>query len=430
MVERGAALYLPMVAAVIGYAVSRGRPARTSPRTFAACLLSVVWCVPALLLLQRANLAANWWSFPGPDGLRMLGMPLELWCGWAVLWSVTSVFVLGRHNVFASVMFLTAFDLTVMPLCPATLHLHRYWIAGEGVAVLLVLLPSLCLQRWTLRGTHLQGRAALQVMTAALVFLYLPAEVVFQTVDHGCGWQSWMLWPPAMRDVLLTLGLLLALAGVAAVMDFAQRGEGTPIPYDPPRRLVMSGVYRYVANPMQASCTLVLLLWALALRSPWLLTGPVLCGVYCAGIARWDESADLRERFGEPWVNYRREVRAWWPRLSPYLEGEATLYIARGCAPCSAVRRWVEKRSPADLRMVDAELLPAGSIRRMRYVSADERETVDGVRAMGRALEHLHLGWAIAGAALRLPLVWQVTQALMDVCGFGPRVLVCDVERA
>jgi hypothetical protein len=41
---------------------------------------------------------------------------------------------------------------------------------------------------------------------------------------------------------------------------------------------------------------------------------------------------------------------------------------------------------------------------------------------MARALEHLNLGWAIAGIALRLPLVWQFVQMLMDASGFGPRI--------
>jgi hypothetical protein len=75
------------------------------------------------------------------------------------------------------------------------------------------------------------------------------------------------------------------------------------------------------------------------------------------------------------------------------------------------------------LQILDAEVLPSGSIRRMRYDPADGCCPVDGVRAMGRVLEHLNLGWAIAGAALRLPGIWQVVQLLMDATGLGPRSL-------
>jgi hypothetical protein len=74
--------------------------------------------------------------------------------------------------------------------------------------------------------------------------------------------------------------------------------------------------------------------------------------------------------------------------------------------------------------VIDAEELPSGSIRRMRYDPTDGSPAVDGVRAMGRALEHLNFGWAMAGAALRLPGVWQGVQLLMDASGLGPRTLV------
>lgn len=57
----------------------------------------------------------------------------------------------------------------------------------------------------------------------------------------------------------------------------------------------------------------------------------------------------------------------------------------------------------------------------MRYDPQDASDTTDGVRAMGRALEHLNLGWAICGTALRLPGVWQLVQLLMDASGLGPR---------
>jgi hypothetical protein len=74
--------------------------------------------------------------------------------------------------------------------------------------------------------------------------------------------------------------------------------------------------------------------------------------------------------------------------------------------------------------IVAAETLPAGSIRRMRYEPDDESATVDGVRAFARALEHLYFGWALAGALLRFPGIWQFVQVVMDASGFGARTIV------
>jgi hypothetical protein len=100
------------------------------------------------------------------------------------------------------------------------------------------------------------------------------------------------------------------------------------------------------------------------------------------------------------------------------------VYIARDCGTCSDVRRFLELRRPTALQFVDAETLPAGSITRMRYTCSDE--TVEGVRAFARALEHLHLGWAFAGALLRLPILASLVQLLLDVSGYGP--MECTVE--
>ena len=82
------------------------------------------------------------------------------------------------------------------------------------------------------------------------------------------------------------------------------------------------------------------------------------------------------------------------------------------------------------LQIVDAETLPAKSIRRMRYDPGDGSETVEGLRAMGRAMEHLHLGWAVCGAALRLPVGWRLLQLFLDASGLGPREIAVESTSA
>lgn len=414
--ETALAFFVPATLAVVG-----GVLLRQPKRVFAAMLLSVLWCVPALLLLQRVNLAMQWWGFPVHDGMRVLAMPLELWLGWAVLWSAVPVLCLSGLPLWVAVALLALCDVLLMPGM-TTVSLHSNWLVGEVVAVLLVLLPSLFLQRWTVQSRYVGARAAFQVLAAAGVFLYLPAELVFH-VYPAPGWSEYLTWSPAVRALLLQCGVVFALPGLAAVQEFAVRGNGTPIPYDPPSRLVTTGMYRYVANPMQLSCLLTIVLWALLLRSAWLLCGPVLCLVYCVGIARWDEEEDLQRRFDVEWEDYREEVHDWLPRWKPHVPMAGTLYIARGCQVCRGVRVFLEHRNPVGLEIEDAETLALGSITRMRYVC--DGETVEGVRAMGRALEHLNLGWAVLGAALRLPGVWWLVQMVMDVSGMGPREYAC-----
>ena len=388
---------------------------------FAACLLSVLWAAPSLLLVQKLNAIFGWWRFAeGAAGFS--GMPLELYLGWTVAWGVVPQIALRRIPLWLAAVGMGLLDLAVMPLCAPVVQLGPEWLAGEAVCILVVLVPALAIARFTLENTHLRLRAWMQIATSAGVFLFLLPEIVF-AARLGRGWLPLIEMPSWERQIALQLIALVAVPGVGAVLEFAERGGGTPIPFDPPVRLVTSGIYRYCANPMQVCCTLVLLAWAALLRNGWLLATPVVSLVYSAGIAEWDEREDMERRFGDAWLRYRAGVRNWLPRWRPYHAGEpALLYLSAGCGPCSEVWRWIESRRPVGMEIVAAESLPYGSIQRMRYVPEDGSSSVDGVRAMGRALEHVNLGWAVAGIALQLPGVWQFAQLMMDVSGLGPRV--------
>jgi protein-S-isoprenylcysteine O-methyltransferase Ste14 len=409
------ALYLPVMAALLLGLLSRRRQ-----RQLPACLLSLLWAMTSLLVVQCANQAAGWWSFPD-EGVALCHMPLELYLGWVVLWGAVPQLAFPRLSIWLGAVVMVVADLVLMPMCGAVVVLGPRWLAGEAVAVAVMLVPALCLARWTFEDKHLRMRAALQVVIAGLLFLFLVPQVVF-TLRPGAGWRPLAQLSSWLRQLSVQAMLLLAVPGVAAVMEFAQRGGGTPIPYDAPKRLVTSGVYRYVANPMQLSCGVVMLAWAALLQNGWLTLAAMMSVIYSAGVAEWDEGEDLLRRFGSQWNVYRVEVRNWRPRWRPYCAGPtARLYIAESCGPCSELRRWLEERRPLGLEVIDAETLPQGSIRRMRYDPGDGDDAVDGVRAMGRALEHLHLGWALAGAMLRMPGVWHFAQCLMDASGLGPR---------
>jgi protein-S-isoprenylcysteine O-methyltransferase Ste14 len=412
---RAGALYLPML-----LALAAGRLRRQPPRQFAACLLSLLWTLPALLVLQRLNQLAHWWTYPS-DGPQLREMPVELYLGWAILWGVLPQLALPRTRLWVCALVLIGFDLIAMRLCAPVVVLGPQWLLGEAVAMLLVLAPALSIARWTLNNTHLPLRALAQAATSAAIFLYFVPELVF-ALRPGAGWQPLLQLPSWERQIWLQMVGILAIPGVSAVMEFAQRGRGTPIPYDPPRRLVTSGIYRYCANPMQLSCAAVMLVWAAMLRNPWLLLPAGFAIAYSAGIAEWDESEDLARRFGQEWLFYRMWVRNWRLRWRPHHVGpRATLYIASTCGPCSEVRGWFEARKLVGLVLVDAETLDEGSIQRVRYDPGDGTGAVEGVGGVARGLEHLNLGWALVGAAMRLPVVWQFIQLTMDAAGFGPR---------
>ena len=120
-------------------------------------------------------------------------------------------------------------------------------------------------------------------------------------------------------DPIDIFGVLIAALGVtflaACIFEFARSGRGTLSPIDPPRRLVVRGLYRYVRNPMYVSVTTIVLGEALLARSQalaiyWL--GWFVCvNIFVLGY----EEPTLREQFGESYDNYCRRVPRWVPRI-------------------------------------------------------------------------------------------------------------------
>lgn len=419
LIIRAAGLYLPVTAAFL-LAFLRPR----TVRLFAACLLGFCWTLPSLLVLQWLNLEFGWWTFHARGGL-FLGMPLDLFLGWAVLWGILPILGFRRTSSASVVWIFVAIDLLLMPVCRPVIELGGRWLIGELVSVGLVLIPAQLLTRWTFTDTCLEWRAGLQVATSAGIFLLVIPEIVFALRPER-GWEGLWSTPRWLLSLELQGIALLGVMGVSAVQEFAQHGSGTPIPYDPPKRLVIGGMYRYIANPMQMSCALVTAFWGGVLRNPWVVAAGFMSFIYGLGLANSDEGADLRKRFGEAWVKYREHVHPWRFRLTPWHDPNrpaARLYVAETCGPCSEVRRWFEKRGAVALEIVAAEDHPSRDLERITYDPMDGGETEEGVRAIARGLEHIHLGWAFAGACLRLPGIAYVVQLVVDVSGFEPRII-------
>ncbi len=68
-----------------------------------------------------------------------------------------------------------------------------------------------------------------------------------------------------------------------------------------------------------------------------------------------------------------------------------------------------------------AEDHPSRDLYRLTYDPGTGDREEEGVAALARSLEHLHLGWAFVGWTIRLPLVRQFIQLVTDAVGGGPR---------
>jgi len=129
-------------------------------------------------------------------------------------------------------------------------------------------------------------------------------------------------WPSLAAMGWGVSGLLLvaggALAFLACVVDFARKGRGTPFPLDPPTALVVTGLYRWVRNPMYVAVLNVVLGEAAVFRSGELIAYwlSVLAGFHLF-VVLYEEPA-LRKRFGDEYETYCRHVPRWllrWPEV-------------------------------------------------------------------------------------------------------------------
>jgi len=152
---------------------------------------------------------------------------------------------------------------------------------------------------------------------SALFFVVAPGMVVGLIPWWLTGWR---LGPAAIA--VRALGALLLLLGlpvlVSAFVRFVRDGLGTPAPVAPTERLVVSGAYRYVRNPMYVAVLASIVGQALLLGQPRLLGYAALVAVMVVGFVRLYEEPLLRRRFGEDYAAYRRAVPGWWPRLRPW----------------------------------------------------------------------------------------------------------------
>jgi protein-S-isoprenylcysteine O-methyltransferase Ste14 len=105
---------------------------------------------------------------------------------------------------------------------------------------------------------------------------------------------------------------------VSTVSLFATEGKGTLAPWDPPRRFVIRGPYRFVRNPMISGVLLIIVAESLFLRSlpigEWAGAFFVINLIYIPIL----EEPQLEHRFGEEYRAYKRNVRRFLPRIRPW----------------------------------------------------------------------------------------------------------------
>ena len=126
--------------------------------------------------------------------------------------------------------------------------------------------------------------------------------------------------PPQVTQIILAVpfigsGLVLFYKTLSL---FATVGEGTLAPWDPPRKFVVRGVYRHVRNPMISGVLGILLGEAILFASLGIFYWFIIFFLMNAIYIPLSEEPGLVQRFGDDYLEYKKNVPRWLPRLTAW----------------------------------------------------------------------------------------------------------------
>jgi protein-S-isoprenylcysteine O-methyltransferase Ste14 len=127
--------------------------------------------------------------------------------------------------------------------------------------------------------------------------------------------------PAALR----VAGAALIAGGLYLLLEcfgrFAVQGRGTPAPIAPPERLVVTGPYRRVRNPMYVAVVALILGQAALFADPRLAAyAAVIWLAFHLFVLAYEEPT-LRRAFPQDYAAFTAAVPRWLPRLKPWRGG-------------------------------------------------------------------------------------------------------------
>lgn len=155
---------------------------------------------------------------------------------------------------------------------------------------------------------------------SATFFVIAPGTI---TILLPYTFTSFQLGPAFLdSDALRLIGAALAVLGFVPLIDsflrFALQGLGTPAPIAPPTKLVVSGFYRHVRNPMYVGLMITVTGEALFFGSRTLLWEALFVALGFHVFVLAFEEPTLKEQFGAQYQAYQSNVPRWLPRLTPW----------------------------------------------------------------------------------------------------------------
>ena len=149
---------------------------------------------------------------------------------------------------------------------------------------------------------------------AVLAFILLPGIIAIGLpllIGYIDPWDK-PFFPPGI--IIVFIGIILL---IWCIRDFYVYGKGTLAPWNPPKELIVIGLYRFVRNPMYENVLLLVLGWGIF----FLFINIILYDIFLfiafhIRVFRIEEPC-LNKKFGKSWEVYKEKVSRWLPRRQP-----------------------------------------------------------------------------------------------------------------
>lgn len=112
------------------------------------------------------------------------------------------------------------------------------------------------------------------------------------------------------------LFILFSILGLASAYSIVKNGNGTPLPIDQTTKLVLSGPYRYVRNPMAIAGIGQGIAISIIFTSIPIFIYALIGAVLWQFVVRPIEERNLKKKFGEEYKDYKRKTPCWVPKLN------------------------------------------------------------------------------------------------------------------
>jgi protein-S-isoprenylcysteine O-methyltransferase Ste14 len=126
--------------------------------------------------------------------------------------------------------------------------------------------------------------------------------------------QNWITFPGQI-PIGTVLFILFGSIGIWSTHTMTTLGDGTPLPSEHTNKLVITGPYKYIRNPMALCGTLQAVSIGIAIGSPFVVAYGALGAFAWNILVRPTEEHQLLTSFGDEYRNYQTLVKCWIPHL-------------------------------------------------------------------------------------------------------------------